>query len=311
MAETRRDLLRKGGQLTAAGVVVSTAGCLRQIPVIGPMIAGPRLPPKKWVGAPGVVSDGDHESFNHVNYEEILNNESELDSDTAESLTEMEGSAWEAAGLSTEDAVVGLDWGGVSIVQGNLNKNDAISALEGEDFSEETTKNDFTILTGDDDSEYPRRGAGVTGNRIIEGYGTDDKDPDEVVATAIDVGNGNADRYADENEDFQTLLNKTGIGTITVGSTGEEVEETTAEAGQFEGNVASGARYDINGEDTAFKAVYIFDTSDDVNTGDIEDYVSELESAEDGILSQTRGEVTVNQDGRAGIIEATIPTNEL
>jgi len=130
-------------------------------------------------------------------------------------------------------------------------------------------------------------------------------DPASVVESIVDTKSGDEDRYADDNEGFSELANQLNAGTFVNGRTHEEYDDTNEQAGQFEGAVASGASVTVNGETSDVQWVIPFADSDDIDTGDIEDWT------DDGRFFDDVDDINVNTNGRSAIVTGTMDTDEI
>ncbi|MFB6165800.1 MAG: hypothetical protein ABEJ31_11630 [Haloarculaceae archaeon] len=161
---------------------------------------------------------------------------------------------------------------------------------------------------------------GVAGGKLVHAdriRGSTYSGQDAVAATdvlegIVDAKHGDGKRYAAESEDFSTLVNHLGSGTFLFGSTRSEAvgaDQADAESGSFEGTVAGGTALAINGEKSQYKEVYVFEDTDAVDTGDVEDYVE----AND-VGSRTLAKLddpSVNQKGRAVVVSGSAPIYRL
>lgn len=153
----------------------------------------------------------------------------------------------------------------------------------------------------------------VVGQRVEPGFG-DDWDAasaTDVVEGIVDTGSGNATRAVDDNDDVSVLVNALNSGTSVNGSTrNDDVSSGRAnpESGIFEGQVASGQSWSVDGETTSRQWAFVFDSESDVDTGDLEDWVEANDTG--GVFTRTRNE-EVSQNGRAGVVAAELDTYDL
>lgn len=298
---TRRSVLRTTGQLAAAGVVASTAGCT------GSLLGGGAVAPSKWVGAPDMLRNRDHARYTYVTPSHIMANEDHLSSQMEDSF-ESGGERTQFTGLDVEDVKAAVNYLEVQVMQGSYNKGDVTEELEDNGFDDEGEHGGFTIWVAESDSEYRNNAVGVSGNKLVFGRPAGRDDAQEVVEAAIDVGKGDEDRYAEESDAMKTLMNKLGTTDLVFGSTQEPPSETREEQGQFEGSTASGLSWKINGENSKLKQVWVFEDSDAADKGDVEDYVDAR--ADRGGNWASVEEPNFNKSGNVVVAKGTMPTDE-
>lgn len=259
-----------------------------------------------------MFGDRDHGHFSHVHLEELLNNQDHLSDSLQESLTSQDdGTVMAAADVDPENVTAGLSYGpGVSIAQADYDKDTVVDELKDDGFEEEGTHKGYTVLVGSESSTFARQGVGVTGNKIVSGRSTGDSDAEDVVETAIDVGEGDEERYVDANEDMNTLVDVLGVGSITTARTLDEIRETDVDRGRFKGQVGLGRQYDVGGKRSDVKQVILFDDANDVDTGDVEDWQEQQADSNYSIWAQADN-VDVGQNGRAAVIAGDVPTDEI
>jgi len=130
-----------------------------------------------------------------------------------------------------------------------------------------------------------------------------------VVETIIDTHLGTVDRYAEENDDLKTLTSSLGVGAHVFGETVEAQETTDVSMGRFENAVAGGGRWRINGETSKIKRIIVFEEEDDVDTDDIDEWVSEHQGSDQAF--DDVDDTTVEQDGRTVVVTSTIDTDDV
>jgi hypothetical protein len=301
--KTRRDVLKIGAAGSLA-VVGSMAGCS------GLLGGGGGASYKSWLYAPGTVGESDHYSFTVTDHQDIRDNEDEL----GDFYDLFEGQE-DRFPLSTMDVdydemnrSLSVGDGTGTVVTGSFSGSDAVSELEDNDEFEDDEHEGYTVFVagGGENATSAPRAIGINGSTAVAARGsafTDGPEPQDVVETLIDTDAGNEERYGEDNEDMNVVLNRVGSGSIVEGSTQEETEETNAEQGQFEGEVASGRRIRINGETTTNRQVLVFASSDDVNTNDIETW-TETDTFDDV------DNISISQSGRRITITGEIDTDE-
>jgi hypothetical protein len=134
-------------------------------------------------------------------------------------------------------------------------------------------------------------------------------DAQDIVETAIDVGNGNEDRFADENEHAKTVMTEAGTEHYVFGRTQEAPDETNTDEGTFEDNVAEGVSWTVNGDSSDLQSIYVFEDDDAADKGDVEDYVDNRKD-KDGLISKA-DETNVNKDGNTIVVKITVDTDEV
>jgi len=304
---TRRAMLRRSLATAGAGAIIGAAGC-SSLP--NPLGGGASY--ANWLPVPDDVSDSDHYSFSYINMNAVESNEDAFDDDSVDPST-FEG-FWDPLDLDWEDtsSVITLGFGrfgfGGLVVEADYNRDDQISELEDEDYDEDSEYEGFTIML----SENEERAIALNGNAAVLTSATDSSgdtgDTDRVEAV-IDAKRGNEDRYGDDSEDMSLLLDRLGGGTFVNGRTMEESDDDNPEGGRFDAMVARGSRTKVNGETAKQKWVVVYDSEDDVDTGDLEDWVDENDGGGDQFDDVS--DLSYNQNGRTGIITGTVDTDEI
>jgi hypothetical protein len=292
---TRRTLLRQAAVTAGAGTVASTAGCSGLNPLGG---GGGAY--ASWLPVPDELGDSDHYSFTYLDMETVESNEDDLDDDSFD--PDSIETFWEPLGFDWEDTSTLLIVSQVTVIEAEFSREDAVSDLEDEDFEEDTDHEGYTIFLGPSES----RTFAIGDNTVLLAGGYGVEEPVDQLEVVIDANNGNVDRYGDENEDMSALLDELG-GTLDSGNTMEESDSDNPESGAFENMVAWGRTSTINGETSDRKWVIVYDEEDDVDTGDLEDWVDANSDGEfDGV-----DDISYNQNGRKGIVTGTSDTDEL
>lgn len=300
---TRRAMLRRSLATAGAGALVGAAGC-SSIP--NPLSGN--APYADWLPVPDEVSDSDHYGFTYLNLNDIESNEDELDGDSIDPSTFEE--FWEPLDIDWEDAsgLTILGFGGLFgfgglVVEADFNRDDAIEDLKDEDFDDDSEHEGFTLMLDSSESQVYAVGDGAV---VITA--SDDGDTDTVEAV-IDAKTGSADRYADDSDDMSTLIGALGGGSFVNGRTTEEPDDDDPENGTFDAMVAMGSRDKINGDRTKRKWVVVYESSDDVDTDDLEEWVEENDG-NDGQFDDL-DDISYNSDGRKGVITGTTDTDDL
>jgi len=308
---SRRTILRRSAATAGAAGLVSTAGC-SSIP--NPFGGG--APYTSWLPAPDELGDADHYRFNYINMGQVESNEDEFDDESfdlgqfEELWTPLDFDWEDVSHFTTFGGFFGL--GGGYAIEADYNLGDATSTLEDEDFEEDSEYNGYTImLTGNGQQAYAVDGSAVIITSATEesDSGTPSGGNTDRVETIIDAKKGNTDRYGDASDDMSTLTGALGGGTIVSGGTMEEPEEESVENGQFENMVAEGQRVKVNGDTANAKYVIVYESSDDVDTGDLEEWVGESDG-NDGQFEDL-DDPSYSSNGRKGVITGTVNTDDL
>ena len=296
--KTRRDVLKMGVATGSLAVVGSLAGC-------NGSVGGGGVGYRRWLYAPGAVGDSDHYSFTVTDHRDIRDNEDEL-GDLYDLFASQEDSfPLSQMGVDYDEMNRNIAPENGTVIMGSFNESDVVSELEDNDnYEEEDDYEGYTVFSTTGQGTANRvigvnRRTAVAARSGLLG----NANPQDVVETLIDTDDGSEDRYASDNEDMRVVINRVGNGSIVNGSTQEETEETDAENGEFEGQVASGGRIRINGETMRRKQVLVFDSRDDVNTSDIEDW-TETDDFEDV------DDISVSQNGRRVAITGETDTDD-
>jgi len=141
------------------------------------------------------------------------------------------------------------------------------------------------------------------------GSDTPSNDSADIAEAIVDAETGNADRYADDNEDMSTLVGELGGATFVNGNTMEEPEDADPANGTFDAMVAEGQRAQVNGQRSDVKYAVVYESSDDVDTGDLEEWVDENDGSDEQF--DDVDDISYNQNGRAGVITGKIDTDDL
>lgn len=293
---SRRSILRTGGVGLATVAAGGLAGC-SGIPLIGGGDdSGSTY--HKWLPNPDDLTGQDHYYFSQQNFDDIHDNEAEFDDDRDEVYQDHFG----LLDLTSREVSSRISIDAGFVLQGDFSTSRLEETLASDaDYDDETDLEGFTIYLGPDE----RRAVGVSGSAIVSGWGNDENDPVETVELIIDAKNGNVDRYSDESEDFDALVNSLGSGSLTSGRTFEPREEDLPESGRLENSVASGLRRTIKGETTDFELTLVFEDADDVDENDLEDYQEYWEDSSDV------DDPSFSTSGRAVTFTATKDTDQL
>jgi len=264
-------VLRYGATAAGVGAIGALSGCSAIESLLGggsnPGYAG-------WLPAPDEIGDDDHYRFNSVNTAELRDAESESDDRSFDYLTDPSriNSNFYITGVAPEDidewirpGPMYADSGGSipTVVFGDFAKSDVTDTIDDKidesdaDVSEESVGG-YTLYS----AESGGSDIAVTEGTVILGP---EDGSSESVETVIGTDNGEVDRYAEMNEDMDALVDALGQGTLVIGETMNEIEETDIEAEQFRGQVAVGAAIEINGASADVETVVVFDSEDDID----------------------------------------------
>lgn len=315
MKPTRRQFLATGA-VAGAGAL---AGC-DQIPFIGGDGGIGQF--TNWVPAAGEIEPGnDTVSFNVTNPTQIHSNKTNFRPSTYQQVqrTYRTGVQWQSLSMS-------LSIEGGSVYTGSYNADDVADELtspsgrgDSGEYSRADSEGNYDIfIPGDaDGADSAREAWAVSGNAIISARPTGSQfegNFSSAVANAktiIEVGENGENRAVDDSDDFNTLANEFS-GTIASGNTrseGVSSDRASIARGNFEEMVASGRAITVNGNNSNIKQVFVFGSESDVSTDDLEEYV-ERNDTDGGVLSYAR-DINVNQNGNAGIVNATIDTYDI
>jgi hypothetical protein len=294
---TRRDVLRTGAAAGGLAALGGLAGC-SSIPFVG---GGGGY--AQWLYAPGEIGDRDHYGFSYQNDQAIRNNEDEFDSSYFDRQESSEDNfPLEQMGVDYDEVKNRLSIGTVGVINGNFQKSDVVDELDDNDFDDEDDNYSGYAIYQKEDS----LAIGVQNNQAVyvqPRFGGVD-DVVDAVETIIDTKTGDEDRYQNENDAMNVILNQVGGGDIVFGTTQEEADDTNTDRAQFEGQVGTGVQGNFNGDTTNVKYALIFADSDEVDMDDIEDWVDDSDTFDDV------DNVSTNQNGRTAVITGQIDTDD-
>jgi hypothetical protein len=291
-------VLRTGAAVGGLAALGGLAGC-SSIPFVG----GGAGSYAQWLYAPGAIGDGDHYSFSYQNDRAIRNNEDEFDSSYFDRQESAEDSfPLDPMGVDYDEVNDRLNLGTGGVVNGQFQRSDVVDELDDEDYDDEDDDySGYAIYQKND-----QRAVGVKNNQAVHvqtGFGGN-VDVVDAVETIIDTKTGDEDRYQDESEDMNTVLNQVGSGDVVFGFTQEEVDDTNTDRGQFEGQVGTGVQANFNGDTTNVRYVIVHADSDAVDMDDVEDWVDDSDTFDDV------DNVSTNQNGRSVVIAGQIDTDD-
>ncbi|MFB6179738.1 MAG: hypothetical protein ABEI77_08450, partial [Halorientalis sp.] len=188
------------------------------------------------------------------------------------------------------------------VIDGTFKKDDVTGELDDNDWDDGDDYNGFTIYT-----KQESQGIAIKNNTAVfarVGYfSNSDIKPSDILETFIDTKKGKEDRYVKEEEDFKALTGKLGNGTFISGGTHEETDDTNAERGQFEGEVAAGSNISVSGKTTKIKVAKLFSDKGQIDMGDVQDWT-------DTDTFDKYDDVSSSKSGRAVFVKGKIDTDE-
>lgn len=295
LSGTRRDVLRRGAAAIGAATIVSNAGCMG-------ILGGGGGSYSQWLPEPGTLEDEDHYGVSVLNLKSLSNQEDEFDDESVN--FEQFEERWAPADVDWEDVSMLLTWfQGVRVIEADYNKEDVIEDFEDDDYDDEAEYEGFTLML----SPNERRMAAVDGSAIVLSQGLED--PEDALEDIIDTKNGDEDRYGDDSDDFSEMTDELGNGDLVNVMMQEPADDTNVERGVFENHVGTGRVNNVNGDETDGTWVLVFEDEDDVDVGDVEDWVEA--SQDSGGEFENWEDVEVNASGRSVVVEGTIDTDEI
>ena len=294
---TRRAMLRRTLATAGAGALLGTAGCSGLNPLSGG--AGAYA---DWLPVPDDIGDRDHYQFAAVDTETLAANEDELSEEFDVSSLE---ESWSPVDIDWEDTSMILLFRSVVVIRDGFTREDVVDDLEDEDYDEDGEHQGHTMLVG----PYELSAFAVGDQTLVLQTSAYQSDPVDTVEAVLDAKNGDEERYGDDSEDMATLQGELGSATVVSGRTMEEVDNDNPDVGRFDNMVAEGSTTTIDGETADRTWVVIYESADDVDTDDLEDWVDENDS--NGGTFDDVDDISYSQNGRAGIVTGTSDTDEI
>jgi len=292
---TRRTMLRRSLGAVGAGAAAGIAGCSSLNPFGGG--AGVYA---DWLPEPDDIGDSDHYRFTYLDTEALEANEDELpDNFDIDSFED----SWNPVDVDWEDTSMVLFFNAITVIEADFTREDVADDLEDADYDDDTDHQGHTIYLGPNEL----RAYAVGDSTIVLRTAAYGSDPVDSVEAVLDANNGEEDRYGDDSEDMAALTGELGGGAIVSGRTMEEIDNDNPDAGRFDHMVAAGSTTTINGETADRKWVIVYEEQDDVDTGDLEDWV---DANDDGEFEAV-DDISYNQNGRKGVVTGTIDTDDL
>jgi len=249
---------------------------------------------------PGAVDDSEMYSYTTANWEES----------GAGPLAQIED--LDLTQFSTTISATQYDYGTgpVAAATGDFSQSDVVGELEDSDFDEEDTYSGFTIYEGESEGSYydTNISVGVSSSIVVaasddDSTSTTESDATDLLEVVIDAGTGDADRYAEESDDFNKL-----ISTMQ----GKDLQDCHTQDSPgyyatFDDTVGRGTSYNnISEDDSDFVEYLLWEESDDVDTDNVEDYIDNLEGS-----YTDYDDLTSEQDGRMVKVTGTISTTSI
>ncbi|MFC3476549.1 hypothetical protein [Halobacterium litoreum] len=292
---TRRDVLRAGSALAAAGA----AGCIGAGPPIPGSDTGASYP--AWIPRPRAIDEDTHGWFRYARPSDIAAYAAELE----ESYTRLRTL------LPVEDTRLGLDFhdpdefigfGGAYnlVLTGAFDTAEIATRVGANGFSTHTTHRGYQIYERD-----PTNALGVTDDTIVVGRAGGVLDATNVVTQILDTGHSGDSRYVDSDESFATLTSRLGDAHFALGRRFAERTETDLRDGRFAGAVASGFRYEFGEDTTRGLSVTVFENAADIDVDDVEAY---LEYNEDSGDFSDADDLSAYREGRTANVEWSVDT---
>lgn len=294
---TRRQALKMGGILGVGAL----AGCIGEVPLARSGIATS----VDWLYEPGTIRDEDHYWVSFVEPPTFVDNEDDFDEEVYDTIEATEDQ-YSVLDLDIEEIDSVLRFDRNAVLTGQYDTENVIDELDDADFDEEDDDYEgYRIFLSPDD----HRGVGVSSDSLIVARVGSHDDGDEVVETIVDTRIGEEDRYVDEEEDFATLTDTLSPAAVQYGHTFPERDGTDVERGRFDEAVANGYSVQVDGESTRLEAVIVFDSANDIDVDDIEDWIDENDRS-DEIFDDVE-DIGVDTNGRTAVVSGRIDTDDL
>lgn len=290
----RRDVLRRGAAAIGAATVAGNAGCMG-------VLGGSDY--SDWLPAPHIIDSGDHYGVQGLDLQSLSENEDRLD---GWNLADYED-RWAPAAVAWGTVEMALRFSGQLVVEAEFEQSEVVSAYAGADYTETGEHEGYVLLRGPEE----RRAAAVGGGALVlaGGVSGDVEDPEKAIGAVIDAKKGNVDRYVDDSDHFDELVDRVDEGDFVTGLT-HDLVENPSERGFFENQVARGQLWNVEGEQTKGKWALVFDEADDVDVDALEKWAGPTQDESDFEFTKWR-DFEVTKNGRAAVIEATADTANL
>jgi hypothetical protein len=334
----RRRLLAAGG----AAATAATAGCLDAIPSLG----GNWTDVRQYMRS-GEAVDRDRPDFTIVEPSDLAPHEDAMHDDVSfrgQPHVPVEATSGEPAfGIewSNLNAVVGVGWYRRDrmtshVLDVDYDRDALTDRLDGWDFSKRDDYEGFEVWArhvpdfepsegeeGRFEIKHLRKGQAVAmRDRLLVTANVYHNTQMTYAEATIDAIVGSADRYTEENDDGAALLDHLGDGGLRWGQLFDGPQpESLVEGnwGAFEDQVAQGTGLTVHGEQSTLRAVRVFDEPENLDMGDIEDWVTKLPKYEAFVgpdTEETRRpyenlDASAWRDGRVAVVEGRMPSSDL
>jgi hypothetical protein len=297
MSLSRRTLLRT----TAVAGTAALAGCSGVLS----RGRGPAAAFGDWLYEPGTVADTDHYLALRYTPGAIAERASSFDGTVYDVLKAFGSRSRDIVGFGFAQTDAQLVFGKNSVLTADFESSDVEATLRDDDFAADGTYGEFDVFLGPnedvavgigDSNVVVARDSGIFGGGV---------EAERILRAIVDTEAGDAQRYVDDDTDFGTLVDELGDGAVQSARSHEETDSTDTDDGEFAGEVARGigSSFVEDGIETTFALV--FDEASDVDTNDIDDWVSANDG--DGTFANFES-VDVSTSGRTALVTGTEPT---
>lgn len=295
MRLTRRRLLASG----SAAAVAALAGCSSSSSG-----ASTGASFRDWLYEPGTVADTDHYLALRYTPAALADRSGEFDDDIYDLLRAFGSDARDLVGFRFGGTDAQLVFGRNSVLVADFEPDEVKSTLQGNDFVARSDYADFAQFVGPgedtavgvgSDAVVVARSTGIFGGGV---------EAARILQAIVDVRAGDAESYAADSADFETLLDELGSGALASARTHPETDRTDTDAGTFAGEVARGVASDLVDDGVETRFALVFTSEADVDTGDVEDWTATSDSF------SSFDTVEVEMSGRTALVTGTEPTAE-
>lgn len=292
--QSRRDVLRTGAGLAAAGGIASLAGC-SNVPIVGSYFED-GVDPTEWAYDPSELGSTSV-STDLTNISSVLEEDEVKKGEVRDDVTSNYSGT-----LKADDVDYSLNVGHAQILTGSFDGGDIVEEME---FSAEDSYEGFDIYVDEEDEDEEGNASaliGTDGDHLVKSEPSQYADfgPREELELLIDTYNDDADRFADINDDFATVHDEVELGAAVFvqGQT-----ESSAEDASDDTVVTTGATLEIDGEDMNVEYLLLYKSEDGIDLDELE------QNFEDSMQEGTELN-DVSQDGRLVTVDYTMPTEE-
>ncbi|MFD1563706.1 hypothetical protein ACFR99_09115 [Haloarchaeobius amylolyticus] len=282
---SRRDVLRTGAGVAGTGLLTALAGC-SEVPVVGSFFG---FDYTEWVYDPNAL---DSDSVMVV----LMNVETILDADDVPDKGDLRDQVTNnySGELMADDVEYSLSVGNAEILTGSFDVQEIVDGMR---FDGDGSHGDFDLYTDDDEE-----GAVIAtdGEFLVRASAFEADTAREEIELLIDTYNGDADRFADVNDDFDQVQGEVDTDDF-VFITGQT--ESATEDAADDTVVTTAITAEIDGEDTNGTYLLLYASEDGI---DLDEAESDIESE----LSEEAELNDVSQDGRLVTAEFTTPTED-